>query len=68
MRARTTGPCGDLEATVSVSTAIAMGSHGQDSATPRPPGVLVLVDGLRVHVLTEDGELIREPTLDPTRD
>jgi len=30
--------------------------------------VLVLVDGLRVRVLTEDGELIRELTVDPTRD
>ena len=30
--------------------------------------VLVLVDGLRIRVLTEDGELIRELTLDPTRD
>lgn len=30
--------------------------------------VLVLIDGLRVRVLTEDGELIRELTLDPTRD
>jgi transposase InsO family protein len=30
--------------------------------------VLVLVDDLRVRVLTEDGELIRELTLDPTRD
>jgi hypothetical protein len=30
--------------------------------------VLVLVDGLRIRVITEDGELIRELTLDPTRD
>jgi transposase InsO family protein len=30
--------------------------------------VLVLVDDLRVRVLSEDGELIRELTLDPTRD
>jgi hypothetical protein len=30
--------------------------------------VIVLVDGLRVRVLTEDGELIRELTLDPSRD
>ena len=30
--------------------------------------VLVLVDDLRVRVLTEDGELVRELTLDPTRD
>ena len=30
--------------------------------------VLVLADGLRVRVLTEDGELIRELTLDPSRD
>lgn len=30
--------------------------------------VLVLVDGLRIRVLTEDGELIRELVLDPTRD
>jgi hypothetical protein len=30
--------------------------------------VIVLVDGLRIRVLTEDGELIRELTLDPTRD
>ena len=30
--------------------------------------VLVLVDDLRVRVLTEDGELIRELILDPTRD
>jgi transposase InsO family protein len=30
--------------------------------------VLVLVDGLRVRVLTEDGELIRELILDPSRD
>ncbi|HSL66688.1 MAG TPA: IS481 family transposase [Actinomycetota bacterium] len=30
--------------------------------------VLVLVDDMRVRVLTEDGELIRELTLDPTRD
>ena len=30
--------------------------------------VIVLVDGLRVRVLTEDGELIRELTIDPSRD
>jgi transposase InsO family protein len=30
--------------------------------------VLVLVDGLRIRVLSEDGELIRELILDPTRD
>jgi hypothetical protein len=30
--------------------------------------VLVLVDGLRIRVITEDGQLIRELTLDPTRD
>jgi transposase InsO family protein len=30
--------------------------------------VLVLVDDLRVRVLSEDGELIRELTLDPARD
>ena len=30
--------------------------------------VLVLVDGLRIRVLSEDGELIRELTLDPSRD
>lgn len=30
--------------------------------------VLVLVDDLRVRVLTEDGEVIRELVLDPTRD
>jgi hypothetical protein len=30
--------------------------------------VIALVDGLRVRVLTEDGELIRELILDPTRD
>jgi transposase InsO family protein len=30
--------------------------------------VLALVDGLRVRVITEDGELIRELVLDPTRD
>lgn len=30
--------------------------------------VLVLVDDMRVRVLTEDGELIRALTLDPTRD
>jgi transposase InsO family protein len=30
--------------------------------------VLALVDGLRVRVLTEDGELLRELTLDPSRD
>lgn len=30
--------------------------------------VIVLVNGLRVRVLTEDGELIRELTLDPSRD
>jgi hypothetical protein len=30
--------------------------------------VLVLVDALRIRVLTEDGEVIRELTLDPTRD
>ena len=30
--------------------------------------VLVLVDGLQVRVITEDGELIRELTLDPSRD
>jgi len=30
--------------------------------------VLVLVDDLRIRVLSEDGELIRELTLDPTRD
>lgn len=30
--------------------------------------VVMLVDGLRVRVITEDGELIRELVLDPTRD
>ncbi len=30
--------------------------------------VLALVDGLRVRVITEDGELIRELILDPNRD
>ena len=30
--------------------------------------VLVLVDDLRVRVLTEDGELLRHLTLDPDRD
>lgn len=30
--------------------------------------VLALVDGLRVRVITEDGELIRELVLDPSRD
>ncbi len=30
--------------------------------------VLVLVDGLQVRVITEDGDLIRELTLDPSRD
>lgn len=30
--------------------------------------VIVLVDGLRIRVLTEDGELVRELTLDPARD
>jgi len=29
--------------------------------------VLSLVDGLRVRVITEDGELIRELILDPSR-
>ena len=30
--------------------------------------VLALVDGLRARVITEDGELIRELILDPSRD
>ena len=30
--------------------------------------VLALVDGLRLRVITEDGELIRELILDPSRD
>jgi transposase InsO family protein len=30
--------------------------------------VLALIDGLRVRVLTEDGEVLRELTLDPNRD
>ncbi|MGH2554460.1 MAG: hypothetical protein ACRDHO_01925 [Actinomycetota bacterium] len=30
--------------------------------------VLALVDGLHVRVLTEDGELLRDLTLDPGRD
>ena len=30
--------------------------------------VIALVDGLRVRVITENGELIRELTLDPSRD
>ena len=30
--------------------------------------VLALVDGLRVRVITEDGELIKELILDPSRD
>jgi transposase InsO family protein len=30
--------------------------------------VLVLVDGLKIRVITEDGELLRELTLDPGRD
>jgi len=30
--------------------------------------VIVLIDGLRIRVLTEDGELLRELTLDPSRD
>jgi hypothetical protein len=37
---------------------------------PRPAGtrVVVLVADLDVRVLTEDGELLRELTLDPSRD
>jgi len=36
----------------------------------RLPGtrVFALVDGLRVRVIAEDGELIRELILDPNRD
>jgi hypothetical protein len=30
--------------------------------------IMALIDGLRVRVITEDGELIRELTLDPDRD
>lgn len=30
--------------------------------------VLALVDGIRVRVITENGELIRELVLDPSRD
>ena len=30
--------------------------------------VLALVDGLRLRVITEDGELIKELILDPSRD
>jgi hypothetical protein len=30
--------------------------------------VLALVDDLRIRVITEDGELVRELTLDPSRD
>jgi hypothetical protein len=30
--------------------------------------VVVLIDDLRVRVITEDGELISELILDPTRD
>jgi len=30
--------------------------------------VIVLIDGLRIRVLTEDGKLLRELTLDPSRD
>jgi hypothetical protein len=30
--------------------------------------VIALIDGLRVRVITEDGELIRELVLDPNRD
>jgi hypothetical protein len=30
--------------------------------------VLILVDGLQVRVITEDGELLRELVLDPSRD
>ena len=30
--------------------------------------VIALVDGLHVRVVTEDGELVRELTLDPSRD
>jgi hypothetical protein len=30
--------------------------------------VIALVDRLRVRVITEDGELVRVLTLDPTRD
>lgn len=30
--------------------------------------MIALVDGLRIRVITEDGELIRELMLDPTRD
>jgi hypothetical protein len=30
--------------------------------------VLVLIDGLQIRVISEDGELIREPTLDTSRD
>jgi hypothetical protein len=30
--------------------------------------VIALIDGLRVRVITEDGELIRELVLDPSRD
>jgi len=37
-------------------------------STRRGTRVLVLIDGLRIRVLSEDGELIRELTLDPSRD
>ena len=30
--------------------------------------ILVLVDGLQVRVITEDGEFLRELILDPSRD
>ena len=39
-----------------------------DTAKLMGTRVLVLVDGLRVRVITEDGELVRELVLDPTRD
>lgn len=37
-------------------------------ADPSGTRVLVLVDELKVRVITEDGELLRELTLDPSRD
>lgn len=49
----------------------------RDKATPRGPKigrafkgtqVIVLVSGLDIRVLTEDGELLRQLTLDPSKD
>ena len=37
-------------------------------APPAGTPVLLLIQDLNIRIITEDGEILREPTVDPTRD